>query len=57
MFPETAWYHGYKKYDINKYELWELCAMVNDVHVDNFDNQLIIEKLYNEYTKYEHKNS
>ena len=24
--------------------------------LDNFDNQLIIEKLYNEYTKYEHKN-
>ena len=56
MFPETAWYHDYKKSGINKYELWQLCAMVNDVHVDNFDNQLIIEKLYNEYTKYEQKN-
>ena len=56
MFPETTWYHDYKKSGINKYELWQLCAMINDVHVDNFDHQLIIEKLYNEYTKYENKN-
>lgn len=29
---------------------------MQEFHVDNFDNQLIIEKLYNEYTKYEHTN-
>lgn len=56
MFPNTTWYHDYEKYGINKYELWQLCAIVNDVHIDNFDNQLIIEKLYNEYTKYGHTN-
>lgn len=56
MFPNTTWYHDYEKTGINKYELWQLCAMVNDVHINKFDNQLIIEKLYNEYIKYEHTN-
>ena len=52
MFPETTWYHDYEKSGINQYELWKLCAMVNEIHIENLDNQLIIDKLYKEYRKY-----
>lgn len=52
MFPETVWYHDYEKSGINQYELWKLCAMVNDIHMEKLDNQLIIDKLYKEYRKY-----
>lgn len=52
FFPETVYYHDYEKSGINQYELWQLCSIVNDIHKDKLDNQLIIDKLYKEYKKY-----
>ncbi len=40
MFPKTVKDH------INQYELWKLTSIVNDIHIEGFENQEVIEKLY-----------
>ena len=49
MLPETYCYHDYEISDINTFELWRLCSMVNDINVLGIDNQTIIEKLYEQH--------
>lgn len=53
FFPETYHYVDYKNTGINNYEFYHLTAMVNDIHLDNFDNQDVINKLYDEHEKYQ----
>ena len=49
MFPETYYYNDYEETGINKFELWRLCSMVNNINVPGINNQEVISKLYKSY--------
>lgn len=46
MFPELNNFIDYKSQGINKYELFALCSIVNDINAKGLDNQKVIENLY-----------
>lgn len=45
VFPETTYYKHYIA--LNKHERIKLCQLLNDIHIDNFDNQKVIDKIWN----------
>lgn len=44
VFPEMQYYKDYKA--LNPHEKGKFCQILNDIHIDNFDTQAVIDKIW-----------